>query len=76
MPFEVNHQEFMLKIFWLYILKDNYVTCVYAQALLAFIMEHEQLFTTAEYLNLLKVLVPGREIPADAQHRVKEVLSH
>ncbi|GLT64242.1 hypothetical protein SLA2020_367480 [Shorea laevis] len=28
-------------------------------ALLAFIMEHEHLFTAAEYANLLKVLVPG-----------------
>lgn len=46
------------------------------EALLAFIMEHEQLFTAAEYTNLLKVQVPGREIPVDAQDRVLEILSH
>ncbi|XP_022134188.1 exocyst complex component SEC8 [Momordica charantia] len=45
------------------------------EALLAFIMEHEHLFTAAEYANLLKVHVPGREIPADAHHRISEVLS-
>ncbi|KAM7526869.1 hypothetical protein LguiA_016771 [Lonicera macranthoides] len=44
------------------------------EALLAFIIEHEQLFTAAEYANLLKVQVPGREIPADAQDRVSEIL--
>uniref|UniRef100_A0A5B7BF03 Exocyst complex component Sec8 n=1 Tax=Davidia involucrata TaxID=16924 RepID=A0A5B7BF03_DAVIN len=46
------------------------------EALLAFIMEHEHLFTAAEYTNLLEVQVPGREIPADAQDRVTEILSH
>lgn len=46
------------------------------EALLAFITEHEHLFTAAEYNNLLKVQVPGREIPADAQDRVTEILSH
>ncbi|KAG6578807.1 Exocyst complex component SEC8, partial [Cucurbita argyrosperma subsp. sororia] len=45
------------------------------EALLAFIMEHEHLFTAAEYTNLLKVQVPGREIPPDAQDRVSEILS-
>ncbi|CAN6568517.1 unnamed protein product [Malus baccata var. baccata] len=45
------------------------------EALLAFITEHEHLFTTTEYANLLKVQVPGREIPADAQDRVSEILS-
>ncbi|KAH7533374.1 hypothetical protein FEM48_Zijuj04G0124000 [Ziziphus jujuba var. spinosa] len=44
-------------------------------ALLAFITEHEHLFTAAEYANLLKVQVPGREIPADAQDRVSDILS-
>ncbi|WRX13054.1 hypothetical protein QQP08_005541 [Theobroma cacao] len=44
-------------------------------ALLAFITEHEHLFTAAEYANLLKVQVPGREIPPDAQDRVSEILS-
>ncbi|KAK9282944.1 hypothetical protein L1049_011169 [Liquidambar formosana] len=46
------------------------------EALLAFITEHEDLFTAAEYSNLLKVQVPGREVPADAQDRVSEILSH
>ncbi|GFZ14697.1 subunit of exocyst complex 8 [Actinidia rufa] len=46
------------------------------EALLAFIMEHEHLFTAAEYGSLLKVQVPGREIPPDAQTRVTEILSH
>ncbi|KAH7547857.1 hypothetical protein JRO89_XS14G0027900 [Xanthoceras sorbifolium] len=46
------------------------------QALLAFITEHDHLFTAAEYVNLLKVKVPGREIPPDAQDRVSEILSH
>ncbi|XWS66207.1 hypothetical protein CRYUN_Cryun05aG0180000 [Craigia yunnanensis] len=46
------------------------------EALLAFITEHEHLFTAAEYVNLLKVQVPGREIPPDAQDRVSEILSH
>ncbi|KAL5800324.1 hypothetical protein ACOSQ3_033415 [Xanthoceras sorbifolium] len=46
------------------------------EALLAFITEHDHLFTAAEYVNLLKVKVPGREIPPDAQDRVSEILSH
>ncbi|KAJ6983418.1 exocyst complex component SEC8 isoform X2 [Populus alba x Populus x berolinensis] len=45
-------------------------------ALLAFITEHENLFTPAEYANLLKVNVLGREIPPDAQDRVSYILSH
>ncbi|KAI9157612.1 hypothetical protein LWI28_025196 [Acer negundo] len=44
------------------------------EALLAFITEHDYLFTHAEYVNLLKVQVPGREIPPDAQDRVSEIL--
>ncbi|XP_073128850.1 exocyst complex component SEC8 isoform X2 [Henckelia pumila] len=44
------------------------------EALLAFISEHEHFFTAAEYANLLKVQVPGREIPDDAQDRVAEIL--
>ncbi|KAM1230957.1 hypothetical protein ACFX13_041783 [Malus domestica] len=44
------------------------------EALLAFITEHEHLFTTTEYANLLKVQVPGREIPADALDRVSQIL--
>lgn len=46
------------------------------EALLAFIIDHEYLFTAKEYSNLLKVKVPGREIPHDAQQRVSEILSH
>ncbi|XP_039071941.1 exocyst complex component SEC8-like [Hibiscus syriacus] len=45
------------------------------EALLAFITEHEHLFTAAEYANLIKVKVPGREMPPDAQDRVSEILS-
>ncbi|PIN11069.1 hypothetical protein CDL12_16349 [Handroanthus impetiginosus] len=44
------------------------------EALLAFISEHENLFTATEYGSLLKVQVPGREIPDDAQDRVTEIL--
>ncbi|PIA37215.1 hypothetical protein AQUCO_03000065v1 [Aquilegia coerulea] len=46
------------------------------EALLAFITEREYLFTAAEYSSLLKVEVPGREMPADAEERVSEILSH
>ncbi|KAA3481617.1 exocyst complex component SEC8-like [Gossypium australe] len=45
-------------------------------ALLTFVTEHEQLFTPSEYINLLKVQIPGREVPLDAQDRMKEILSH
>ncbi|XP_021756476.1 exocyst complex component SEC8-like [Chenopodium quinoa] len=45
------------------------------EALLAFITEHENLFTPEEYSNLLKIEVPGREIPAGAQDRVSDILS-
>ncbi|KAL0303385.1 UNVERIFIED_CONTAM: Exocyst complex component SEC8 [Sesamum radiatum] len=45
------------------------------EALLAFISEHGDLFTAEEYTNLLEIQVPGREIPADAQNRVAEILS-
>lgn len=45
------------------------------EALLAFITEHEYLFTAKEYSNLLKIEVPGRDIPADAEERVSEILS-
>ncbi|CAN4114992.1 unnamed protein product [Withania somnifera] len=44
------------------------------EALLAFMAEHENLFSFSEYSNLLKVQVPGREIPPDAHDRVVEVL--
>lgn len=45
------------------------------EALLAFITEHKHSFKAMEYVNLLKVSVPGRDIPADAQARVNEILS-
>ncbi|XP_073117058.1 exocyst complex component SEC8 [Elaeis guineensis] len=45
------------------------------EALLAFITEHEYLFTAKEYSSLLKISVPGREIPADAEQRLSEILS-
>ncbi|XP_047966594.1 exocyst complex component SEC8-like isoform X2 [Salvia hispanica] len=44
------------------------------EALLAFIQEHVDLFSAAEYMNLLKVFVPGREIPEDAHDRLAEIL--
>ncbi|KAJ4834639.1 exocyst subunit [Turnera subulata] len=43
-------------------------------ALVAFITEHENLFTASEYRSLLKVRVPGREIPPDAIDRITEIL--
>ncbi|XP_074558363.1 exocyst complex component SEC8 isoform X2 [Curcuma longa] len=46
------------------------------EALLAFIQEHEYLFTRKEYSSLLKVNVPGREIPADADKRISGISSH
>jgi exocyst complex component 4 len=46
------------------------------EALLAFIAEHDQMFTPTEYSNLLKVNVPGRDTPSDAQSRLLEILSH
>ncbi|GMI86982.1 SUBUNIT OF EXOCYST COMPLEX 8, subunit of exocyst complex 8 [Hibiscus trionum] len=46
------------------------------EALLAFVTEHEHLFTPGEYINLLKVHIPGREIPPDALDQMKEILSH
>ncbi|CAM8918344.1 unnamed protein product [Rhodiola kirilowii] len=40
------------------------------EALIAFITEHEHLYTGTEYTNLLKVQVPGRDIPPDGHDRV------
>lgn len=45
------------------------------EALLAFITEHEHLFTATEYSNLLKIQVPGREIPPDAHDQVSDISS-
>ncbi|KAL8143200.1 hypothetical protein V2J09_016232, partial [Rumex salicifolius] len=44
------------------------------EGLLAFITEHENLFSDNEYCNLLSVQIPGREIPADAQNRISDML--
>ncbi|XP_024974731.1 exocyst complex component SEC8 isoform X1 [Cynara cardunculus var. scolymus] len=44
------------------------------EALLAFITEHDRLFTPIEYYNLLKVQVPGREVPDDAKARMADIL--
>ncbi|KAK9063025.1 hypothetical protein SSX86_016895 [Deinandra increscens subsp. villosa] len=44
------------------------------EALLAFITEHDRLFTATEYYNLLKVEVPGREVPEDAKARMADIL--
>ncbi|KAL5223116.1 hypothetical protein ABZP36_027829 [Zizania latifolia] len=44
--------------------------------LLEFIEEHEYLFSAKEYLSVLKVNVPGREMPMDAERRISQILSH
>ncbi|KAK1300133.1 putative exocyst complex component 4 [Acorus calamus] len=46
------------------------------EALLAFITDHQHMFTSAEYSTLVKVKVPGREIKNDAEDRVAELLLH
>ncbi|TVU06661.1 hypothetical protein EJB05_49885 [Eragrostis curvula] len=46
------------------------------EALLGFITEHEYLFSAKEYLSVLKVNVPGREIPMDAERRISQILGH
>ncbi|XP_019196795.1 PREDICTED: exocyst complex component SEC8-like [Ipomoea nil] len=44
------------------------------EALIVFVIDNEPIFTNAEYYSLLKVQVPGREIPVDAEHRLAEIL--
>ncbi|KAG8047011.1 hypothetical protein GUJ93_ZPchr0008g12671 [Zizania palustris] len=44
--------------------------------LLEFIEEHEYSFSAKEYLSVLKVNVPGREMPMDAERRISQILSH
>ncbi|KAL5229599.1 hypothetical protein ABZP36_028375 [Zizania latifolia] len=44
--------------------------------LLEFIAEHEYLFSAKEYLSVLKVIVPGREMPMDAERRISQILGH
>ncbi|XP_057733623.1 exocyst complex component SEC8 [Arachis stenosperma] len=45
------------------------------EALLSFITEHVHLFSASQYAKLLKVQVPGREIPPDGRDRISELLS-
>eukprot|EP01018_Ginkgo_biloba_P010843 Gb_36536 [translate_table: standard] len=45
------------------------------EALLAFVAEHDSLFTFSEYSSLLSVSIPGREIPADAIQRIGQILA-
>jgi len=45
------------------------------EALLAFVAEHDTLFTFSEYSSLLKVNIPGRDIPADAVQRIGQILA-
>lgn len=46
------------------------------ESLLGFIAEHEYLFSAKEYLSVLKVNVPGREIPMDAERRISQIVGH
>ncbi|KAK3121490.1 hypothetical protein QOZ80_8BG0654430 [Eleusine coracana subsp. coracana] len=46
------------------------------EALLGFIAEHEYLFSAKEYLSILKINVPGRDIPMDAERRISQILGH
>ncbi|XP_047075512.1 exocyst complex component SEC8 isoform X2 [Lolium rigidum] len=46
------------------------------ESLLGFIGEHEYLFSAKEYLSVLKVNVPGRDIPMDAERRISQILGH
>uniref|UniRef100_A0A0E0ATV8 Exocyst complex component Sec8 n=1 Tax=Oryza glumipatula TaxID=40148 RepID=A0A0E0ATV8_9ORYZ len=46
------------------------------ESLLGFIAEHEYLFSAKEYLSVLKVNVPGREMPMDAERRISQILGH
>ncbi|CAM0911352.1 unnamed protein product [Alopecurus aequalis] len=46
------------------------------ESLLGFIGEQEYLFSAKEYLSVLKVNVPGRDIPMDAERRISQILGH
>ncbi|VAI87418.1 unnamed protein product [Triticum turgidum subsp. durum] len=46
------------------------------ESLLGFVAEQEYIFSAKEYLSILKVNVPGREIPMDAERRISQILSH
>lgn len=45
------------------------------EALHAFVREHQSLFSFSEYSSLLKVSIPGREIPADAIQQIGSILA-
>eukprot|EP00252_Welwitschia_mirabilis_P017692 TRINITY_DN3918_c0_g1_i1.p1 TRINITY_DN3918_c0_g1~~TRINITY_DN3918_c0_g1_i1.p1 ORF type:complete len:1073 (-),score=266.71 TRINITY_DN3918_c0_g1_i1:331-3549(-) len=45
------------------------------EALLAFVTEHNSLFTFSEYSTLLKANIPGRDIPVDGIQKIGEVLA-
>lgn len=45
------------------------------EALIAFVSEHYTLYSFSEYSCLLKVNVPGREVPFDAVQRIGEILA-
>ncbi|KAL2621943.1 hypothetical protein R1flu_002148 [Riccia fluitans] len=45
------------------------------EALVAFIQEHPSMFSFSEYSSLLKVNIPGREIPVDAVQRIGKIVA-
>ncbi|XP_073395601.1 exocyst complex component SEC8 isoform X2 [Physcomitrium patens] len=45
------------------------------EALHAFVLEHDALFSFSEYSALLKVNVPGRDVPPDAVQRIGRILA-
>ncbi|CAM6126948.1 unnamed protein product [Calypogeia fissa] len=45
------------------------------EGLIAYVSEHDTLFSFSEYSSLLKVEVPGREIPSDAFQRIGKKLA-
>eukprot|EP00850_Spirogloea_muscicola_P018757 SM000175S03304 [mRNA] locus=s175:78774:86947:- [translate_table: standard] len=45
------------------------------ESLLAFVTEHDRLFSVQEYSNLLKVNVPGREVQPDAAQRIARIVA-
>jgi exocyst complex component 4 len=51
------------------------LTFLWLQALVAFVTEHDALFSFPEYSSLLKVSVSGRDIPNNAVQRLGRVLA-
>ncbi|BBN15064.1 exocyst complex component 4 [Marchantia polymorpha subsp. ruderalis] len=45
------------------------------EALVAFVQEHHSMFSFSEYSSLLKVHIPGREIPMDAVQRIGKIMA-